>query len=179
MKRKYIWGIILLCVALIVIIPVLYRAVCIFTFIHIDRWSCKINFEKYEQELEITKNYVSTLHPEEDGYYLAVSVQKDEILVFDSVAQDYIKTPDDLTMAIGTINRVITEHTSSEHVIMVKEGQIIFTCCGSYVLVYSPNGTPTNLPLRECDRIAIQEAGNGWYHVTAIDNIDLWEIVQL
>lgn len=174
MKKKLIFTLLIL--AFLILLALLVRGILFLAMIHTDRWKCKIDYLEYAEELRIAQEYILDLHTGEAEYYLSICKIDGVVYLYDSLTGDYRTPPDDVADALAAVDKAI--ESSSEHTIRVNGSQITFTCCGAYALVYSPDQNPTNIPLRDCDRVALRRAGDGWYHAAAVDKISLRDFVM-
>lgn len=168
--KKNLCIILLICVFFI-LLPFLLRGILFLAMIHTDRWDCNIDYQQHAEELRIVQEYISGLHPGEAEYYLSVCKVDGVVCLYDSLTGEYLTPQDSVTDSLVAVDKAI--ESSSEHTIRVNGSQITFTCCGAYALVYSPDHKPTDIPLRDCDRVALRRAGDGWYHAAATDNLSL------
>ena len=139
----------------------------------IDTWKYNADFEAYEDEFVLLREYVSRLPHDFD--YLRVSRVKngDEILydLYHPEKKEKLNCPEHVKQALSSVCQGAYSAPSGLDVIYREaDGTITFWGEGDpYALVYSPGGNPKSHYSKEMQRKArLRGIGWGWYHVSFV-----------
>ena len=156
------------CIFLIFMIPILVKGVALFLFSSASKWKSAAEYEKYEEQFGVVKDYIFELCGGscQRHFYIEYWQEQDRIL-YDLDLEKYFEVPENIYDAL----MVLTENAFPDSEarlsqIYVQENRIVFDSKAGYALVWSPDEKPTWLysPDEERD-ISVKKAGDGWYHV--------------
>lgn len=169
-RRIKAWHIVMvLFAAVLLILAVQY--VPYWAFMHSNTlWTYCVDFDEYEDEFTLVKDYVMELYPDEEEKLLSISALGSEKAprLYDVDTKTYLDCPSDITEAL----QIMLGHKQGLNIIRIFGNRVYFSMeMGYYSLVYSPDGKPTfvNGPNETCG-CDVRRIGGGWYHVV-LDNL--------
>ena len=139
------------------------------SYVHVETWKYCAEYEQYEDDFNLVKDYIATEFPHELDKWLSVSNNGGKgITLYNPDIREYLVLPDDVASSLDTICRNgFPNKDSNLDVIKIHEGRISFCISnGEYALVYSPEEKPTwvNSPF-ENTGVKVKKIQDGWYHV--------------
>ena len=166
MKKRVLC--IIMAVLIIAASALLVKLVIVMIFDNTHSWKLSADYEKYEDDFNVVKNYVATTYSGKWGKVLSVSNHNGEITLYDQDVGEYLDLPDDVASSLDTIrNNGFPDKDSVLTTIRIYEERIYF-CISNlrYALVYSPDEKPTwvNSPDENAD-IKTKKIEDGWYHI--------------
>lgn len=156
-------------IIMVLVIIVCINTVTIFAFFtYTSIWKSCADFETYENEFIIIRNYVEN-YTEECSSILSVSFSEEHRYdLYDLDKKAYLDTPKEIREAIQTISLYAFCHKDSQFEwISCSKDEIAFQISsGPYKLSYSPDKKPTMKTNTSSDIVLRKKIKDGWYHVT-------------
>jgi len=138
-------------------------------FDNVNMWKLAANFEDFESDFCVVREYVGESFASGDGKWFSVSItDKHGRTLYDPDANDYVDIPDNVRSSLETIcDYGFPDKDSILDVIRIQGSRVSFNIeNGRYALVYSPDEKPTwiNFPDEQED-IKVKKINDDWYHV--------------
>ncbi len=165
------WKISIVVISTIIFIAAGY-VLPLLVFGYIDRWSYNADFENYESDFCVVREYVGKRFASEDGKWVAVAItDKYDRALYDPDTNEYVDVPDNVRDSLKTIDVYgFPDKDSNLDIILIQGDRVSFNIeNGRYALVYSPNKKPTWVGFHdEQEDIKVKKINADWYHVVKI-----------
>ena len=138
-------------------------------FSNVNMWKLTADFENFESDFCVVREYVGENFASEDEKWFFVSItDKHGMTLYDPAVNDYMDIPDNVRSSLETIcDYGFPDKDSNLYTIEIHGNRVSFNIeNGRYALVYSPDEKPTwiNLPDEQED-IKVKKITDDWYHV--------------
>lgn len=171
MKWTYLKRVIFVLLTIIVAVCVM-MAVKLCYFRYTDIWKYCADFESYEEEFVLVRDYVKTYMNGKSGM-LSLSFQESHKYdLYDSDAKAYLDCPQSIRNALEVISKQAFYYKDAQfETIYCDTDQVSFSIIsGPYRLVYRPEGEPTIPTYYDSQIVFRKKIKAGWYHVRALEN---------
>lgn len=134
-----------------------------------NMWKYCADFETYDSEFEVIKNYVKErcLSVDEQYFYVSVTEENGRGL-FDPKINEFIDITPEVKVALETICDSGFPNKDSILDTVYVQGENVIFCIENawYALVYSPGGKPSETVFfNESKNIKVKQINDAWYHV--------------
>ncbi len=138
-------------------------------FSYVETWKFNADFETFESDFCVVREYVEKNFASEGGKWFFVSrTDTDGQTLYDPDANAYVDIPDNVSSSLEAIcDHGFPDKDSGLYIIQIQGNRVSFHIENArYALVYSPNEKPTwlNSP-DEQEEIRVKKINDDWYHV--------------
>ena len=141
----------------------------IMLFDYVSTWKYNANFDDYEREFVLIKDYIEgNVEQDKVRFYYTSALEARPYELYNSTTKEYMDLPEEVYDALKIIDKEAFEDKDSHFSnITYDNGRIIFGGEGiAYGLVYSPDGRPTYLNSADEDfDVKVKKIQKDWYHV--------------
>ena len=146
----------------------LSRLILLSWFSYTNRWKYNAEFDNYEAEFVLVKDYVySNFNGSDDWVSVSYNIE-DGVMQLYSYNQGYIEIPDSIQTALKSIRKnAFVDKDANFDIIRIEENRVAF-CIenGHYALIWSPNGKPIGLNSSDDGaKTHVKRINSEWYHV--------------
>ena len=168
MKWTYLKRVIFVLLTIIIAVCVINVAkLCYFHYT--DIWKYCADFETYEEEFVLVRDYVKAYMNGKSGI-LSLSFQESHKYdLYDSDANAYLDCPENVRDALEVISKRAFYYKDAQfETIYCDADQVAFAIIsGPYRLVYSPEKEPTIPQYYDSQSVYCKKIKDGWFHIRA------------